>query len=239
MGHTDDTSAAGVCRDWRLEIEALQFSNLNANMSYQEIQAYIAELRSIEDRFYRAILNDSDSYMLGIRLVRAVADSLRSIVDLEMLVERFQQTGSDYVVPIADTLGAPQVLLLDYQLALGAAFYLRAQEIAEDRTTADVQARLAAARAQDQRWVVIDERETRRYGRTFFRRLEMRLSDGFSLYVASELDWEKGHIYVVEPLLLDPSTGRPRQGAPPEPRQEFATREELMQAVEVLRKKYA
>src|SRR5262249_996368 len=97
-------------------------------MSDQELQAYIAALRRIEDQFDRAVLNDSDSYMLGIRLVRAVADSLRSIVDLETLVERFQQTGSDYVVPIADTLGTPQVLLLDYQLALGAAFYLRAQE---------------------------------------------------------------------------------------------------------------
>ena len=209
-------------------------------MNYQEIQAYIAELRSMEDKFFRTILNDSASYMLGIRLVRAVADSLRSIADLETLVERFQQTGSDYVVPIADTLGAPQVLLLDYQLALGAAFYLRAQEIMEESTKADVQARLAAARAQDQRWVVIDERETRRYGRTFFRRLEMRLSDGFGLYIASELDWEKGHIYVVEPLLLDPATSQPRRGAaPPEPRQEFTTHEELMQAVETLREKYA
>jgi hypothetical protein len=209
-------------------------------MNYQEIQAYIAELRSMEDKFFRTILNDSASYMLGIRLVRAVADSLRSIADLETLVERFQQTGSDYVVPIADTLGAPQVLLLDYQLALGAAFYLRAQEIMEESTKADVQARLAAARAQDQRWVVIDERETQRYGRTFFRRLEMRLPDGFGLYIASELDWEKGHIYVVEPLVLDPATSKPRRGAtPPEPRQEFATREELMQAVETLREKYA
>jgi len=208
-------------------------------MNNQELQAYIAELRSIEDQFFRSVLNDSDSYMLGIRLVRAVADSLKPIADLTTLVEYFQRTGSDYVIPIADTLGAPQVMLLDYQLALGAAFYLRAQEIQEGSTRADLQARLDAARAQGQRWLVLDERETRRYGRTFFRRLEMRLSDGFGLYTASELDWEKGHLYVLEPMLLDTDTGQPRRGiAPPEPRQEFATHEELMRAVEALREKY-
>jgi len=87
---------------------------------------------------------------------------------------------------------------------------------------------------------VIDERETRRYGRTFFWRLEMRLSDGFGLYTASELDWERGHIYVVEPMLLDPATSQPRRGAaPPAPRQEFATHEELIRAVEALHEKYA
>ncbi|MFL5806604.1 MAG: hypothetical protein ACJ8CR_33360 [Roseiflexaceae bacterium] len=209
-------------------------------MNQQELQAYIAELRSIEDQFFRAVLNDSDSYMLGIRLVRAVADSLKPIADLATLVEYFQRTGSDYVIPIADTLGAPQVMLLDYQLALGAAFYLRSQEIQEDGARADLRARLDAARAQGQRWLVLDERETRRYGRTFFRRLEMRLSDGFGLYTASELDWEKGHLYVLEPMLLDTDTGQPRRGAaPPEPRQEFATYEELMRAVEALREKYA
>src|SRR5262249_16795811 len=137
-------------------------------------------------------------------------------------------------------LGAPQVLLLDYQLALGAAFYLRAQEIQEDNTRADIQARLAAAHAQNQRWVVVDEHETRRYGRTFFRRLEMHLPDGFRLYTASDLAWEKGHIYVLEPMLLDPATGQTRRDvAPPEPPREFSTHEELLCAVAALREKYA
>ena len=209
-------------------------------MRETETQAYIREWRSMEEQFYRTVLNDSDSYMLGIRLVRAVADSLKSIADPETLVERFQQTGSDDVIPIADTLNAPQVIMLDYQLARGAAFYLRTQEIQEDSAKADIQARLAEARAQGQRWVLIDEHETRRYGRTFFRRLEMRLPDGFSLYTASELDWEKGHVYCVEPMLLDSATGQPRRDVtPPEPRQEFATHEELMHAVEALREKYA
>jgi len=209
-------------------------------MRQQELQPYIAEWRAMEDHFYRAVLNDPDLYMLGIRLVRAVADSLKAIADLETLITRFQQTGSDAVATIAETLDAPQVVLIDYQLALGAAFYLRAQEIQEQGARADLEARLAAARAQGQRWVVLYDQETRRHGHAFFQRLEIRLPDGFSLRSADEMDWERGRVYVLEPLLLDLITGLPRRDvSPPEPRQEFATREDLARAVEALRQKYS
>ena len=203
------------------------------------LQPYLAEWRMIEDRFYRQVLNDADLYMIGIRLVRAVADSLQTTADLAALVERFQRSSSDDVAVIADTLDAPQVVLLDCQLALGAAFYLRAQEIQQECAKADVQARLAAARAQGQRWVALYDQESRRHGHAFFQRLDMRLSDGFSLRSASEMDWEQGRVFVIEPLLLDPATGLPRRDLPaPEPQQEFATREALMQALAALREKY-
>jgi hypothetical protein len=209
-------------------------------MTQSEIQAYTAEWRAIEDRFYRQVLNDPDLYMLGIRLVRAIADSLQEVDDLEALVERFQRTGSDEAAAIADTLDAPQVVLLDCQLALGAAFYLRAQEIQERGARADFQARLADARARGLRWVALYDQETRRHGHTFFQRLEVRLSDGFSLRSASEMDWEKGRVYVLEPLLLDLDTGLPRRDIPaPAQRQEFATRAALTEALDALREQYA
>jgi len=209
-------------------------------MNNQDIQPYLAEWRMIEDRFYRQVLNDADLYMIGIRLVRAVADSLQTTADLAALVERFQRTSSDDVAAIADTLGAPQVVLLDCQLALGAAFYLRAQEIQQTGARADFQARIAAARAQGQRWVALYDQELRRHGHTFFQRLDMRLSDGFSLRSASEMDWERGRVFVIEPLLLDLATGQPRRDLPaPAPQQEFATREAQTQALAVLREKYS
>jgi hypothetical protein len=209
-------------------------------MAQPEIQSYLAEWRAIEDRFYRQILNDPDLYMLGIRLVRGMADRVQAIDDLALLIERFQRTGSDEVGAIGDTLGSPQVVLLDYQLALGAAFYLRAQEIQADSAKADVQARLAEARAQGQAWVSLYDQETQRHGHTFFQRLDLRLSDGFSLRSASEMDWERGRVYVLEPLLLDTVTGRPRRDVPaPAPRQEFATREALAAALLELREKYS
>ncbi|GAC1354885.1 MAG: hypothetical protein NVSMB42_12970 [Herpetosiphon sp.] len=91
-----------------------------------------------------------------------------------------------------------------------------------------------------QQWVVLGSHETQRYGKTFFRRLEMHLPDGFSLLTTSELDWERGQIFVLEPMLLDPISGEQRRDvAVPEERQEFATHEDLQSAIGALRTKYA
>ena len=208
-------------------------------MTAQETREYLAELRKIEDRFYRTVLNDPEMYMLGIRLVRAIADSLKPISDLETLVEHFRRASSDDVVPIADALNAPAVLLLDYQLALGAAYYLRAQEIQEERGRAAMQGRIIEAQANGQNWVLVFNDEQTRYGKPFARRLEMRVSDGFSLYSGSELDLETGLVYVVEPMWIDLVTGKQRQDVTlAEPRQEFATHEAMMEAAAALRRKY-
>ncbi len=208
-------------------------------MTPAEIREYLTELRRTEDQFYRTVLNETDMYMLAIRLVRAIADSLQSVSDLETLIERFQRASSDDVIPIAEALDTPQVMVLDYQLALAAAFYLRAQEIQEEGARADFQSRAAAARAQGRPWAVISDYEQRRYGKSLFRRLEMRLSDGLSVLFGSELDMEKGLTYTLEPMWLDPATGKPQQGiALPEPRQEFATREALLEAVATFRENY-
>ena len=208
-------------------------------MTAQEIREYITELRKIEDRFYRTVLNETEMYMLGIRLVRAIADSLKPISDLETLVERFKRSSSDDVILIADALNAPGVILLDYQLALGAAYYLRAQEIQEERGLAGMQDQIREAQARGQAWVVVFNNEQMRYGRPFTRRLEMRVSDGFGLYSSSELDVDTGIVYVVEPMWIDLATGKPRRDlALAEPRQEFATREAMLEAVAALRQKY-
>jgi hypothetical protein len=178
--------------------------------------------------------------MLAIRLVRAIADSLQTVSDLEALVSQYQRASSDDVIPIAEALETPQVMLLDYQRALAAAYYLRAQEIQAEGAQADIQRRLAAARAQGQRWAVITSFEQRRYRQTFFRQLEMRLSDGLSVLFGNDLDIERGLTYALEPMWLDPNTGKPQRGvALPEPRQEYPTREALLEAVTAFRQKYA
>ena len=208
-------------------------------MTAQEIREYLTELRKIEDKFYRTVLNDPETYMLAIRLVRAIADSLKSISDLALLIERFQRTSSHDVIPIADALNAPQVILLDYQLALGAAFYLRAQEIQEEYGRAAMQSHITEAQAQGQSWVVVFDYEQTRYGKPFSRRLEMRVSDGFSLYSSSELDIDTGLVYVVEPMWIDLVTGKQRQDVTlAEPRQEYATHEAMLEAMVFLRRKY-
>jgi hypothetical protein len=209
-------------------------------MEPAEIREYLVELRKAEDEFFRTVLNDTDLYMLAIRLVRAVADSLQAVADLPSLIERFQRSDAESVIPIADALDTPQVMVLDYQLALRAAFYLRAQEIQEQDTQADFQQRLAAARAQGRPWALIFDHEQKRYAKLLFRRLEVRVADGLSLYTSSELDLEKGLVYTLEPMWLDLGSGKPRQGlALPQPPQEFATREALLAAATAFRQENA
>ena len=68
----------------------------------------------------------------------------------------------------------------------------------------------------------------------------MHLSDGLSLHIASELDFEKGRIYSLEPMVLDLKTGRIKNdSASPDPRQEIFTEEKLMSEVVRLREKYS
>ena len=208
-------------------------------MTAEETREYLAEWRKIEDRFFRTVLNEPDMYMLGIRLVRAIADSLKPVSDLDALVERFRRASSDDVIPIADALNAPGVILLDYQLALGAAYYLRAQEIQEERGRVALRSRIMEAQARGQNWALVFDDKQTRYGKPFSRRLEIRVSDGFGLYSGSELDLETGLVYVIEPMWIDLATGKQRQDVTlAEPRQEFATQEAMLDAVAALRRKY-
>jgi hypothetical protein len=209
-------------------------------MTEQEIQAQALTWRKAEDRFYQSALNMPEVYTDGIRLVRSLANNLNQVVEAEQLVEAYKNFDLDQVGLIAEELALTHSDFMDFELARDAAFYLRYQEILDAQDRARIQSKLADAREQAAQWVTLYDSETKRQGRTFFQRLEMRLSDGLGLYTAVELDLEKGRVYVVEPIMLDPATGEPLRGVtPPDPRQEFATREELAAAVARLREKYS
>lgn len=205
-------------------------------MNQREVKAYRAELRKIEDDYYRAVLGDAELYIVGIRLVRAIADTLRSLTTVHKLITRFKRTGSDYVSPIAETLNTPRVLFINYQKALGAAFYLRVQELEEDQVQNAWLKHVAEAGTQAAGWIVVYDLEQQRYGRKFAHRLEMHVPEGLSIRTWSDLDWEKGLLYIVEPLLLDPLTGKPRSDAKlTETSQEFTTPAEMQAAAQALK----
>ena len=145
-----------------------------------------------------------------------------------------------HLVAIAEEIDLHRRHVINYDLARDAAFYLRYQEILEAKAQAEVQAKLAEAQAQGEEWVTLYDNETSRQGQTFFQKLEIHLPDGLGLYTSVELDWDKGRVYVLEPIVLDPATGQPKRGvAPPDPKQEFITREELVAAVVRLREKFS
>jgi hypothetical protein len=190
-------------------------------MTEQEIQNQALTWRKAEDRFYQSALNMPEVYTDGIHLVRALANSLSHVTEPEELVKVYQNFDLDQAGLLAEELALSHLDFIDFELARDAAFYLRYQEILDAQDRANIQARLAEARAQAAQWVTLYDNETKRHGRTFFQRLEMHLPDGVGLYTAVELDWEKGRVYVVEPIMLDSATGEPLRGvAPPDPRQE-------------------
>ena len=130
---------------------------------------------------------------------------------MEGLLKEFHEGDPDLAASAADDLELPQLELLDFDQVREAAFFLRYQEIAGIQYQAEIQQQLAAARASGAEWAVLHEETTRVRGRSYTRRLEMHLPDGFALYTGSEMDWEKGRVYVVEPMSLDPESGQPRR----------------------------
>lgn len=207
----------------------------------ETLRTYLTAWRKAEDKFYGAVLSAPELYMAGIKLVRGIAEVLGNIDNTEDLLAAYPDAVSiDQVEAVGEQLEIAQRDFLDYHLAREAAFYLRYQEILETQAKDEVQAKIIEAQALGDNWVMLYNNEQPGQGVTFFQRLEMHLPDGLGIYSAIELDWEKGRVYVVEPLVLDPTTGDPqREVRPPYPRQEFTTQQELAVAVMTLRKKYS
>lgn len=207
----------------------------------ETLRTYLTTWRKAEDKFYGSVLSAPELYMAGIKLVRGIAEVLGEIDNVESLLAAYPDGISiNQVETVGEQLEIAQRDFLDYHLAREAAFYLRYQEILETQAKSQVQAKIIEAQDLGEVWVTLYNNEQPGQGVTFFQRLEMHLPNGLGIYSAIELDWEKGRVYVVEPLWLDPATGdlRPNE-RPPDPRQEFTTRQELEAAVAALHKKYS
>lgn len=207
-------------------------------MTTNELKSHLTQWRQAEDRFYASVMGAPELYMAGINLVRAIANHI-DVERIDALPDAYARLDIAAVIDIAEATNLPQRDFLDYHLARKAAFYLRYQEIMEERAKTEIQRRIDRAQAQGESWVTLYNNEQEGQGVTFFQRLEMHLPDGLGIYSAIELDWEKGRVYVVEPLVLDPDTGEPRREVkPPDARQEFSRREEMVARLAALRHKY-
>lgn len=207
-------------------------------MTHSDLKSHLTQWRQAEDKFYASVMGAPELYTAGINLVRAITDQIDAD-RVEALLDAYNRLDIAAVTEIAEATNLPQRDFLDYHLARESAFYLRYQEILEEKAKTEIQRRIDRARARSESWVTLYNNEQEGQGVTFFQRLDMHLPDGMGLYSAIELDWEKGRVYVVEPLVLDPHTGEPRREVkPPDPRQEFARREEMVTALAALRQKY-
>lgn len=206
----------------------------------EELRAYLTTWRKAEDKFYGSVLSAPELYTSGVRLVRGIANTLADVETVEALLDAYPQTTISQVSEVAESLDIIHRDFLDYHLARDSAFYLRHREILEAQAKTEIEARIVEAQTLGDEWVTLYNTEQEGQGITFFQRLEMHIPDGLGIYSAIELDWEKGRVYVVEPLLLDPATGEPqRQTRPPDPRQEFSSREDMLVRLAALRQKYS
>lgn len=207
-------------------------------MTNSALKPHLTQWRQAEDKFYASVMGAPELYTAGIKLVRAITNQIEAD-RIDDLPDVYAQMDMVRITEIADDTNLPQRDFLDYQLAREAAFYLRYQEILEEQAKAEMRRRIVRAREQGESWVTLYNNEQEGQGITFFQRLDMHLPDGMGIYSAIELDWEKGRVYVVEPLVLNPETGEPhREVKPPDPRQEFSRREEMVGTLVALRKKY-
>lgn len=207
-------------------------------MAGSQLQALLSQWRQAEDSYYASVMSAPELYTAAIHLVRAIANRIE-VEQVDGLPDAYARLDMATVIDIAEATDIPQRDFLDYHLARDAAFYLRHRDMLEAQARADMQARIVRAQAAGQSWVTLYNNEQEGRGVTFFQRLEMYLPNGLGLYSGVELDWEKGRVYVVEPLVLNPETGEPRREIrPPDTRQEFKTREEMLVALAALRQKY-
>jgi hypothetical protein len=208
-------------------------------MSEDEVKLLLKKWRKSEEEYFASIMNAVELYTEGIRLVRGIANDI-DVEDENNLPEAYTQMEIPHVTAIAESLELVHRDFLDYNLARDAAFNLRHRDILIAKSNAEIRERLAEARASGKEWVSLYNNEQEWKNKKIFQRLDMHLPDGMGIFSASEFEWEKGWVYVVEPIVLEPATGDPlREVQPPDPRQEFSSSEELAAAVALLREKYS
>ena len=108
-----------------------------------------------ERRLYPTATTNPDAYQSAVRLVRAVADALVDISDLEELVKRWE-----YRSAVLDAAVSATGETVAYGLAeatAGCGFAIRRRELLNERAARERHDRIAAARDAAEAWVVIHE----------------------------------------------------------------------------------
>jgi hypothetical protein len=187
-----------------------------------------------ERRLYPSMVTQPEVVADYLRLVREVADDLRTIDTEEGLADAWGRAAE-----LAEAAARREGMAReapDLEIVAGAAFAIRHRELVAEAGRRETARRIADARARGDVWVVLHEAGMAEAPfPTPYRRLEMRLADGYALHLFAELDADSGRIvHAVEGLRLDPSTGAMAASAEPS-RREFADRQEWLAAVQALR----
>jgi hypothetical protein len=199
-------------------------------------ESLIRRWEEAERRLYPSMVAQPEVVADSIRLVREVADDLRDVDTVEGLAEAWGRAG-DLVAAAAarEGLGAEPA---DPEIVAGAAFALRYRELAVEADRREARRRIEEARAAGKGWVVLDEAGVAEFPFPQpYRRLEMRLADGFGLLLTAELDPDSGGIvHAIDGLRLDAASGEVVGPAEDPARREFDDPGEWRRAAEDLRR---
>ncbi|CAN5181743.1 hypothetical protein BH20ACT9_BH20ACT9_11360 [soil metagenome] len=206
----------------------------------ERLHELVRRWRTAEERLYTVVMVFPEHYERRIRLVRAVADELRSSSTAEELVGAYGRA-PDLVASASRRLGLLREDVGDAELVGDAAFSLRYGEVLEETHRGEAVRRTRAAREAGREWVVLYETGTPETALLApYRRLEMHLPDGVGLHVFVEPHPETMRaVYGVEAVQLDPASGDwvTESGLPAE-RETFVAREPWAEAVADRRRRY-
>ena len=109
-----------------------------------------------ERRLYPVATTNPDAYQSAVRLVRAVADALAEVEDLNELAERWERR-SEMVDEAVRVTGDIAAYRLGESEVAGAGFAMRRRELLAERAERRRRERIAAARQAGQVWAVVHE----------------------------------------------------------------------------------
>lgn len=115
----------------------------------------VAYWNESERRLYPTATTNPDAYKSAVKLVRAVADALAPVADLEELARRWESR-SDTLDEATKATGEVPAYGLDAEIA-GAGFALRRRELLAELAERLRRERIAAARRAGRDWAVVHE----------------------------------------------------------------------------------
>ena len=177
--------------------------------------------RAGEERLYPVVMVRPDLYERCIGLVRALADALANVPDLDALVATYR-TGDarrDLARAGVDPVDLPPEV--DRDLVRDAAYQHRARELAARVSAERAERLIRRARAAGVATVVLWSEGERELVPPY-RRVEMSVATGRAVMTATETDPERLEpLFVLEGLQLDPETGAAAGEEPLVPRREY------------------
>jgi hypothetical protein len=188
-----------------------------------------------EERLYPVVTLRPDLYEASIGLVRALADHLANVPDLDALVTTYRATAGPEELEQAGIDASALPPEMDLDLVRDAAYQLRARELQSVESADRAQRLIGRARSAGQATVTIwAEGEQELWPP--YRRVEMSLATGFAVSASTELDADRMvPRFAVEGLQLDPDTGQALEAAPITEREVYADPDEWRAAIARLR----